>query len=57
MIAKKITYAVLGTVMIFAAVFARLIWEGGPELLILLVVGLMTLIASADLPQQKGRVR
>ncbi len=54
---KKTTYAICGTVMILAAVFARVAWEGGPEFVGLLIVGLVTLIGSADLPQQKGRVR
>ncbi len=59
MTSKKIAYATLGTLMIVTAVLARLVWDGGPELVGLLIVGLMTLIASADLPQQstKGRTR
>ena len=59
MTSKKIAYATLGTLMIVTAVLARAAWQGGPELIGLLIVGLMTLIASADLPQQstKGRMR
>lgn len=55
---KKSVYAVCGSLMIVAAVCARVTWEGGPQLVGLLMVGVVTLIASADLPvSQKGRVR
>lgn len=57
MTSKKIAYAVLGTLMIVTAALSRAAWQGGPELFVLLIVGLMMLIASADLPQQKGRIR
>jgi hypothetical protein len=43
--------------MIVTAGLAQSFSDGGPELIALLVVGLMTLVASADLPQQKGRTR
>ncbi len=58
MSSKKVVYAICGTVMILAAALARSFSDGGPELFALLIVGLVTLIRSADLPQsQKGRVR
>ncbi len=54
---KKSVYAVCGSLMILAAALTRTVSDGGPELIALMVLGVMTLIASADLPQQstKGR--
>ncbi len=54
---KKSIYAVCGSAMILAAALARSFSDGGPELFALLIVGLVLLIGSADLPQQKGRTR
>jgi hypothetical protein len=56
-IVKKPTYAICGSAMIVAAALARSFSDGGPEVAILLIVGLVTLIGSADLPQQKGRAQ
>lgn len=53
---KKITYATLGAVMILAATLARTFAEAGAELAILLIVGLVLLIASADLPSNTRKV-
>lgn len=55
---KKSTYAVCGSLMLIVASLTRTFGDAGPELLMLVIVGLVTLIGSADLPQQqKGRVR
>ncbi|MDQ3345865.1 MAG: hypothetical protein M3473_06160 [Chloroflexota bacterium] len=48
--AKKIAYALLGTVMIIIAVLVRSLADGGFELAVLLVLGLVLLLASIDLP-------
>lgn len=50
---KKTAYATLGAAMIVVATLARSFGDGGLELLALLLVGLVLLIASADLPQNR----
>lgn len=50
---KKIAYALLGTVMIIIAVLVRSLADGGAELVGLLMLGLVLLIASADLPANR----
>jgi hypothetical protein len=50
---KKITYAVCGTVMIVTAVTLRLMAEGDVMLAGVFVIGLVTLLASADRPAQR----
>ncbi len=57
MTSKKIAYCICGSAMIVAAALTRTFAAGGPEVAILLIVGLVTLVGSADLPQQKGRTR
>ncbi len=54
---KKVTYAVLGALMLIVATLSRTLTDAGPELLGLVVIGIVLLIGSADLPQQKGRTR
>lgn len=59
MIAKKVAYATLGGLMLTVAALTRTFAEGGIELMLLVVVGIVLLVASADLPQQhqKGSAR
>ncbi len=52
---KKTAYAVCGAAMIVIAVLARTFADGGAELLTLLLVGLILLVASADLPIRAAR--
>lgn len=54
---KKTAYTVSGAVMIVVATLARSFGDGGLELLALLIVGLVLLIASADLPQTRKVAR
>lgn len=54
---KKSIYAILGGLMILAAALIRSLADGGSELVLLLVLGLMLLIASADLPESKRSAR
>ncbi len=57
MTSKKITYALLGSLMVIIATLTRTFTDAGPELLGLVVIGIVLLIGSADLPQQKGRAQ
>ncbi len=54
---KKTAYAVSGAAMIVIATLTRSLSDGGLELLALMIVGLLLLIASADLPQQRKVAR
>ncbi len=55
---KKVAYAVLGSLMVTTAVLVRNLGDGGSELVALLVIGLVVLMGSADLPTNaKGGTR
>ena len=54
---KKSVYALCGAVMIVIATLTRSLSDGGLELLALMIVGLILLIASADLPQNRKVAR
>lgn len=56
---KKSVYAVVGATLIVIATLTRTFADGGPELFALLILGIVMLIASADLPNQatKGQAR
>ncbi len=47
---KKSTYAAGGTLMLIVAVLLKTLAGDGPELALLLIVGLALLLASADIP-------
>ncbi len=47
---KKSVYAAGGTLMVIVAVLLKTLAGGGPELALLLIVGLALLLASADMP-------
>ncbi len=54
---KKSIYAVCGAAMITIATLTRTFADGGAELLALMIVGLVLMVASADLPQQRKVAR
>ncbi len=54
---KKTAYALCGTAMITIATLTRSLGDGGLELLALMIVGLVLMVASADLPQQRKGAR
>lgn len=49
---RRTTYAACGTLMLITAVMLRTLADGGAELVLLALVGLVTLVASAD---QRGK--
>ncbi len=55
---KKITYAVLGSLLVTTAVLLRTLGDGGSELVALMLIGLVLLVGSVDLPanSQRGKV-
>ena len=52
---KKSIYCMCGTAMIVIATLTRSLSDGGLELLALMIVGLILLVASADLPTRGAR--
>jgi len=55
---ENATYAICGSAMILTAALTRAFTDAGPELLGLVVIGILLLIGSADLPANtKGRTR
>ncbi len=54
---KKSIYAILGAALLVTATLTRTFVDAGLELLVLVVVGLVLLIASADIPQNRKAAR
>jgi len=54
---KKITYAICGATLVIVATVLRTIAGGGLDLALLVALGLVLLIASADIPQNRRVAR